>query len=399
MADDSIKDWSSNPAENGPQGNELIGTTLDDQLRNIKAIVRAETLDKQWIRVPYQIERVSETIFRIKGALGGVEGSTALVQRNRKVVMIAADFSQSVGTITAQESETYQSQTWTKVTITPAVYGGSVPTNLIEVKFGAITSLTGGLPGNVLLSSSNTLYSSSVLRNTAEETAANAGASTWFYNISLPSTIGQGLSDGQVFYIQMPATTPGNVWLQINTTFWLPIKKLAVSSSQTLLPVATFQQLDAGDISAGQVIVVAYRAVAGSGSFFHLLSPVANAASYTDLANLFALDDETYDLPTCEAGGYVKLMKNTAFVWCQTKVIPSSDGTAFSSLAVTLPLFGTGPGKIGLVYSVIASPIYATGVAKPLLVEFQGSNGTILLKHQNTVAVKAYVHALVSLLS
>lgn len=63
----NIKNISINPASNDPQGSENIGNNLDNYLRSIQAILRQESLDKEWITPVNAPVYSSGTAFIISG--------------------------------------------------------------------------------------------------------------------------------------------------------------------------------------------------------------------------------------------------------------------------------------------------------------------------------------------
>jgi hypothetical protein len=384
LNDATIKDWSSDPAQNGPLGNELIAGGLDDQFRNIKAIVRQESLEKQWITVPYTVQKVNDTQFRIQGALGGAEGSTQLCQKNRKVLMLGTSTT-AVGTITAQESETISAQVWTKCTIYPDVFGGVVPNGISEVRFGALTSVNSAIPGNVLTSTSNVMYGSVALPHDS------ANGTTRNYSATLGEFTGN-LNTGQVIYLKFPEVNVGAVWVRINGGSYLEIKK--ISSNSAPIPSGTLSSLTAADLAPSQTIAVVYDATANA---FVMLSPPAMTISAGDLAStLFTANTSSYDTDTCISGGYFKLMRNLALVWCKTNVVPVS-----SYLEVKLPLYYGNmatTGSISSVKSVVATKVKSADYSEAAFVVTTNDYGLVTVRNPNaTKSENAYLLAVVGL--
>lgn len=399
MPDSSIKDWFTDAASNGPLGGEVIGTTLDDQLRQIKAIVRQESLnDKQWIRTSAQVAYIDSSSFRIKGTLNGLEGSNQLCQPNRKVLLVASDFSTSVATILTVSTQTITGETWTVCTVFPEVFGGGVPEALSEVKFGALIGINGALPGGILTARRNILFSSSVL-------LSSSSGSTQIFDVTFSPQIGSSLASGQVFYVQFPATfgasvytNTGPVYLKINNGYAFEVYKLQANSF--FLPVPAFVPLAAGDIAGNQVVALVYDNLRFGSPVFHLVSPTAMTPSFSDLAQtLFKQDANLFDSGSCESGGYMRVMKNLALVWCMTKVVPAGSEATPGTLTVKLPLYSatSGSGFITQVHSVTVTPNKSSGISASAFVVTSANSGEIVIRNPGASAENAYVMAVVGL--
>lgn len=137
VTDNEIYDWINDydaadagpPATNSPIGSDTIGTDLDDQFRNIKSIVRKESLNKSWERwrgLYGTLTQLSATQFKVSGA--GDQTGIFVVGRRIKAV----DSSTLYGRITAS------SYSAPDTTVTVALDSGSLSGSLTEVMLGGI---------------------------------------------------------------------------------------------------------------------------------------------------------------------------------------------------------------------------------------------------------------------
>lgn len=91
----TILDLSSTAASNSPAGSDPISTNLDDYLRGIQAILRAESLNKGWERYNHTITWLSTTSFTVPTDL------TALYRVGRRLKSTLAGPTTAYHTITA----------------------------------------------------------------------------------------------------------------------------------------------------------------------------------------------------------------------------------------------------------------------------------------------------------
>lgn len=134
----SIGDLSSTPASNSPAGTDVIGTSLDDYLRAIQAILRQESLDTEWVLPETAVAYASSTSFTISG-----EDVTTIYSVGRRV--------QAVGNGTGTIYGKISSSVWDTVdTIVTVVWdSGNLTNEDLTVYLGAIKgSATGALSGN-----------------------------------------------------------------------------------------------------------------------------------------------------------------------------------------------------------------------------------------------------------
>lgn len=141
----NISDLSITAGSNSPLGSENIGTSLDDYLRSIQAILRSESLEKEWITPTHSITYASATTFTISGA-----DLTSIYTVGRRVKIVGSVTGTIYRTITASvfsinttvtiDSGTLQNESLTieYSALDPANL--SIPSSLIN-NFSAITSL------------------------------------------------------------------------------------------------------------------------------------------------------------------------------------------------------------------------------------------------------------------
>lgn len=91
----SITDLSTTAASNSPAGSDPISNNLDDYLRGIQAIVRAESLNKGWERWNHTVTWLSGTTFSVPGDL------TSLYTANRRLKFTLAGPTTTYGTVSS----------------------------------------------------------------------------------------------------------------------------------------------------------------------------------------------------------------------------------------------------------------------------------------------------------
>lgn len=72
VSDTSIEDWKADYTgldTNGPADSDLTASLVDDQIRNIRSVVRAESTNKEWIKLSVMPTYVSATSFSVPGDL------------------------------------------------------------------------------------------------------------------------------------------------------------------------------------------------------------------------------------------------------------------------------------------------------------------------------------------
>jgi hypothetical protein len=124
----NIKDISSIPASNSPLGSDTIGTSLDEYLRSIQAIVRQESVNKSWERRNDTPTYINATTFTLVGNL------TSFYNVGRAIKAI--DSSVITGLIT---SSNFASGVTTVITTWNS---GNLTASLSEVQLGIETSAT-----------------------------------------------------------------------------------------------------------------------------------------------------------------------------------------------------------------------------------------------------------------
>lgn len=91
VRDTDISDWSTTTADNLPEDGTLIGRDLSDQFRNIKSVVRSESLNKQWMKLSDLITTTSSSA-RFTAQFETTAGDlTAYFPDSRKVRLISLD--------------------------------------------------------------------------------------------------------------------------------------------------------------------------------------------------------------------------------------------------------------------------------------------------------------------
>lgn len=91
----SITDLSETAASNSPSGSESVGPSLDDYLRAIQAIARAESLNKGWERHNHTVTWLSGTTFSISG------DKTSLYTAGRRLKFTITGPTTTYGTVSA----------------------------------------------------------------------------------------------------------------------------------------------------------------------------------------------------------------------------------------------------------------------------------------------------------
>lgn len=144
----SIADLSTSSASNSPIGSDSIGTSLDDYLRAIQAIVRSESINKEWILEPYTHTYTSGTSFTIAGT-----DVTSTYSANRRVKAIGSTTGTIYGTISSSSFST-------NTTVNVTWDSGSLSNETLTIYLGAIQSATtnSSLPSGLV--NSNTTLSS-----------------------------------------------------------------------------------------------------------------------------------------------------------------------------------------------------------------------------------------------
>lgn len=310
VSDTKITDWSADYGgadNNSPVGSENVLTNLDDQFRNIKSVVRAESLLKQWESPKFTgLVRLSGTQFKVAG------DQTSIFELNRKVRGIHGASSDYTGYVTARSFASGE----TTVTVAADVLFGSLQADLTQIQVGAITS--GGLgnagygsaiPPTYLSALSNILFTAQVTN------VGNAFSATFSHAIDAYRT-------GQVLYVKFNTANTGAATINVNGLGAKPIKRPRNSGFGP-----TLQDLLSGDLGGGCIHMLIY-----DGTVFQLVSGSGLEVTAQELTSLFTLDTSEFDAATCVSGGFFHVMGAFVVQWTKTKVI--NNGT-FST--ITLP--------------------------------------------------------------
>lgn len=113
VTDTTIASWSTTVSDNSPARSDQIGGLLDDQVRNVRSVVRAEAENKQWVRLASAPTFVSATSFSVPGdqrtdfAVGRRVKAT-LSGSTKYGTILSRNFSGGVTTVTMDwDLETY----------------------------------------------------------------------------------------------------------------------------------------------------------------------------------------------------------------------------------------------------------------------------------------------------
>jgi hypothetical protein len=367
---ESVKDWSITPGNNNPQGGDVIGNTLDDELREIKAIVRQESLNKQWERWNLSCSYVSAASFKIQqpqnqpwgptGAGVAVVGRKVRISHEGHPVVFA-----SIRTVT--ENVASGGLFYTVCEITPE-FSGTLYSDLSEVQFGALTPNGNSLPATIRGTQKNPFFTSTL------EITGTQG-STWQIKGTFPDLTNHPKS-GEVYYVQAnwdnaSTVNPGSIYFGLyngtSETFnYFPIVRLTLAAYTTATS-PEFIELTVGDVRKGQTLALMYD-TSTTTPRWQLLSPPATIPTFLEIAALFAVADSTVtetvnaDVTNCYHQGYLTVFKKYVIQWALVRPIPVN-----GNRIITLPK-NTGVMQILAVLATTvdlqaSSPVYVNTVS------------------------------------
>ncbi len=134
----NISLWSSTESLNLPIGSTTVGTNLDDNLRMIQAVARAQFEDVQWINFGDVPTFVSTTSFTVPG------NQTARYHVGRRLKLFGTTMGTFYGNVA---SSVFGAVT----TITVTLDSGALTSNLSAVSAGAITATNSSLPPSTVV--------------------------------------------------------------------------------------------------------------------------------------------------------------------------------------------------------------------------------------------------------
>lgn len=358
----AIKDWFIDPNANLPTGNTVIGTTLDDELREIKAVIRQESLNKQWERWGLTCTYLTNLSFKIKQpsstvSWGPTGNGPAYIGRKVRITHNDSNHPGFVGTIETVTPNVAgvngDPQYYTVVEVTPE-YSGTLFSDIAEVQFGAITPNSNTLPATVRLTTRNPFFSDNITI-LGESTATN-----WNIDATFPELpMAPGARDpkhGEVYYVQFswagigyaPVTDVniGSMYVSINGGYVHPVYRLKYTAYAQAYPIPSFVELVAGDIRYRQTVALMMDRSNPTTPRWQMLSPAATVPTLLDIAALFSVKDSTVnttnttnrDTTNCDHQGYMTIFGNYAIQWALVKQIPVQTGSGPGSRIVTLPV-------------------------------------------------------------
>lgn len=239
LSDTSITAWQDNYTgsdTNSPAGTDSMAGNLDDQLRNIKSVVRLESENKAWFRVlglssmpstsaPTYVSATSFTLPNDWTSLATV----GLNQRIKASVTAGTVY----GYITAM------SFGGGVTTFTVVMDGSSaLDSGLSEVQFSALTDANSALPQTVMKTGgSNQLYC----------VITNGGSGSAFTGTMSPAIT--AYQAGDVYYVEWTQAAQGADTVNLNSLGAKTVKRYSTTGSFNLL---------AGEITAGAITPLYY---------------------------------------------------------------------------------------------------------------------------------------------
>ena len=295
VVDTKITDWFNDYGgtdSNTPVGATLVGTNWDDEIRNMKSVVRDESLNKAWERYGLVYTRVNATQFTIDG------DHTAKCPVNRKILALHDNGVTAVGAI---NSASYSGGTLkTTVNVTFDIFGSALNSDLNEIRFSCLLPVGGAVPRNVPDITTNIQY-------------GEAAGGPVNYTVTMNPALGT-LAYGTVVYIKFNTpNSSGAITLNINGTGAKAVKR---SRNTGLGP--TMQDLLAGDIATGSIHQLIFD---GANNYWQMLSGSGLEVDAASLVSLFAKSSASFDATTCVAGGYFRVMTNMLVSGFRTKPI------------------------------------------------------------------------------
>ena len=335
MADEKVTDWSIVASNNGPLGSQPIGTTLDDQLRAIKAIVRQESLDKQWEPWGLECSFQASLAFRIKrpNTSSSWIAPNGPVVVGRKVKILHDGNPPFFGSIKTATDLTIDNIPYTVCEVTPE-FSGTLFSDIKEVLFGSLTPTSNALPNTIRTTQSNPFYSSSIDLTSLTDT-------TWLFNATFPNLGSGHPRSGEIYYVQFDwngnsAFNSGPIWLGINNSSQYEIYRFNLNAYGAV-PATGLTALRAGDVSRRQTLALMFD-TSVTPYRWQMLNPSASVPTFLEIADLFSVSDSTVngsvnkDTTNCAWQGFLTVFKNYVIQWALVNAIPAS-----GNRIVTLP--------------------------------------------------------------
>lgn len=333
VTDTDIRDWAANyelEDTNTPPGPQLIDAELDDEIRNVKSVVRSISLNTQWERRTFEnVNFINITNFAVAG------DQTTLFTQNRKVRILHSAAPDYFGWV---RSSTFDG-TNTIVVTQQEAFGSSIQASIAEVQLGILTTPFSAVPASYVNTSA--LYPSlvSLTEGTALAYTANSvvepqiTAGGHAYHIVFHTPCARGTDEDPVT-LNINGTGPRRLMIPKNTGVVESINGEAV-----LVPrIANVRPGDTGtNIVAFVMAGPNYGAPPEPTWVIVNGSPLGAAAS--ELVELFEFDTspDTMD-PGLVSAGWIKLL--SVFVLQVVKTVPIvANATA---LNIALPYESTG---------------------------------------------------------
>jgi len=356
VTDTDIAQWQDDYTAadtNTPKGPSFISTLLDDELRNIKSVVRKLSKFSTWtpLAVPVTINDSSSVT---------IPGNWVDVNKfNQKMMLLDASGNPWIGYIT---NMVYSGGN-TVVSLTADIHGTAMPTSISAAYLSAIAPLGNALPAGVL----TTYYEAFACYD-----CSNVGTD---YTAIRNNRVAQ-LFDGQVWTVRFNLTNSTNnpVTLKLTGTPDFPAKPVRKTRAQPPFGSPQITELTAGDICGGAYTTVRYD---GNGDQFLMETGSASSVTVHDLNNLFAASTSTFDTTNCVSGGGIRLL-GIGLQWCKTKpILAGGSGTQ-----ITMPFAG-GTQSIESVLVGYADSVAFALQGYPWLVNVVDAN-TITLWYQSS---------------
>lgn len=321
--------WSTVPNDNGTLGTTPIywpegqaPSTVNNCARQMMAAIRSQWNDAQWFNWGYTVTKISGNQFQVVTASWNTVTIANVFQVGGRIKLL--DTTTMYGSIT----EVSISASVTNVTFLPDA--GSLTASFSSVYNSIITADQNSIPGG-------SVPADVVRQSGAQLYAADGGASD-AYAISMSPTV-TSLAIGQLINFKANTSNTGVATLNVDGLGAVTILK------------NNSQNLDTGDIAAGQIVTVIY-----DGTNFQMQSQVGNTTA-SSAGRLLS-----QQIFTSGSGTYTKpALVNTIVVEC---IGGGGGGGGTSSSAVT---FGAGGGGGGGAYcrktitSAAASYSYSVG--------------------------------------
>ena len=371
-ANNSIKDWSITTDSNYPQGNQVIGVTLDDQLRAIKAIIRQESLNKQWERWDITCLYVGTLSVKLRQPANnqpwGPEGNgPAYIGRKVKITHTDSSHPAFFGAIRTVTGNVASSGVYYTVVELSPEYNQTVYNDIAEIQFGAVTPNSNTLPTTVRSTQKNPFFSNTLTLLPASTTTR------WKWDATFPDLPPNHPIAGEVYYVQFDwsnlsgfgtsTSNAGQMELSINGSNTIPAGGIYEIYRHTftaygVVPAPGVVALRAGDVMLKQTVALTFD-TSVTPYRWQMISPSAGAATFFEIADLFSVADSQLvssvnkDITNCVWQGYITVFKNYVIQWALVRQIPVTVGTTIGNRLITLPK----DSGVSEILAILATPV------------------------------------------